>query len=259
MLKPVTFYSEGVKLAGAPARRRRGYRARSPRWMRPASASTAPATAARPWCSSPPSIRGSNAWFRWSASATGHAGCASCAARTSTMICWSAPRGPCQAREPRKIRHYRYCDPTTDAQTRLDLSLPGRVEQNDPNRTDHSAPKSGDRTRIRRVLRLVEFRSIRPISSGIRNTCRYGRSRIMKVTTAPAGRSGQASRSPGDEIGPYTDTQLRKMDDAFVAAVTVAFATGKESPQVACATVQAAPRDVGRRAHVRRPRQGEAG
>jgi hypothetical protein len=56
----------------------------------------------------------------------------------------------------------------------------------------------------------------------------------MKVTTAPAGRSGQASRSPGDEIGPYTDTQLRKMDDAFVAAVTVAFATGKESPQVAC-------------------------
>jgi hypothetical protein len=44
------------------------------------------------------------------------------------------------------------------------------------------------------------------------------------------------SRSPGDEIGPYTDTQLRKMDDAFVAAVTVAFATGKESPQVACAT-----------------------
>jgi hypothetical protein len=64
----------------------------------------------------------------------------------------------------------------------------------------------------------------------------------MKVTPAPAGRSGQASRSPGDEIGPYTDTQLRKMDDAFVAAVTVAFATGKESPQVACATVQAAPR-----------------
>jgi hypothetical protein len=32
----------------------------------------------------------------------------------------------------------------------------------------------------------------------------------------------------------HTDTQLRKMDDAFVAAVTVAFATGKESPQVAC-------------------------
>jgi hypothetical protein len=71
----------------------------------------------------------------------------------------------------------------------------------------------------------------------------------MKVTTAPAGRNGQASRSPGDEIGPYTDTQLRKMDDAFVAAVTVAFATGKESPQVACATVQAAPRGVGRESH----------
>ena len=34
-------------------------------WTRPASASTAPATAARPWCSSPPSIRGSNAWSRW--------------------------------------------------------------------------------------------------------------------------------------------------------------------------------------------------
>jgi hypothetical protein len=36
------------------------------------------------------------------------------------------------------------------------------VVQNDPNRTDHSASQSGDRTCLRRLLRLVEFRSARP-------------------------------------------------------------------------------------------------
>ncbi len=38
------------------------------------------------------------------------------------------------------------------------------VVQNDSNRIDHSASQSGDRTCIRRILRLVEFRSARPIN-----------------------------------------------------------------------------------------------
>src|SRR5262245_22813262 len=62
---------------------------------------TAPATAARPWCSSPPLIRGSNPWSRSSALATERAGCAACVARTSTTICWTAPpRTVSSARSP---------------------------------------------------------------------------------------------------------------------------------------------------------------
>jgi hypothetical protein len=46
----------------------------------------------------------------------------------------------------------------------------------------------------------------------------------------------------GDSVGPYSIEQLIAMDATFVARVEAAFASGRESPQAAGMTVQAAPR-----------------